>query len=97
MEEQQVMNEIMEKCNITPLEMDFIRVLGLSDYSYEYEDSGICGYVNARLFDMKKFRGVMASLVKKGIIEVDWCGYNSWVVVTNMYIVTTLGTFWGLI
>ncbi|MAC32978.1 MAG: hypothetical protein CME38_05150 [Haliea sp.] len=103
MEEQQVMNEIMEQCNITPLEMDFIRLLGCSDFAYEYEDSGICGYVNAQEgFDMKRVRGVMASLVNKEIIEVDnsgndMGGYNTWVVVTNMYIVTTLGTFWGLI
>lgn len=98
MEEQQVMNEIMVQCSITRLELDFIRHLACSDFAYEYADSGICGYVNSEEgFDMKRVRGVMASLVNKGIIEIDNGYNNTWVLVNNMYIVKTLGSFWGVI
>tara|TARA_Y100001972_G_scaffold85485_1_gene104601 strand:- start:2004 stop:2360 length:357 start_codon:yes stop_codon:yes gene_type:complete len=77
--------------NVTKMEYAFIEHVACSDFTSENWNEGIRGYVcESEGFDMKKARGVMSSLVQKGIIFVDaevnqWCPgddeYRSWVAV----------------
>jgi len=60
--------------NLTDLEHKFLKIMCCTDFSFEYEGAGIRGYADEDLFssdDMVIYRGVMSSLVKKKIIEVD--------------------------
>ena len=71
------------KTNVTKLEMQFMKDLACSDFSFEccrggYETDddmmydGIRGYVcSTEGFNMKVIRGVMSSLEQKGIISID--------------------------
>ena len=75
--------------NVTELEMQFMKDLACSDFSFEccrggYETDddmmydGIRGYVcSSEGFNMRVVRGVMSSLVQKDIIAVD-VEVNQW-------------------
>tara|TARA_R110002020_G_scaffold65193_3_gene172261 strand:+ start:301 stop:645 length:345 start_codon:yes stop_codon:yes gene_type:complete len=59
----------MKTVKVTVSEMKIIEDIVYADHSSD--GLGLCGYLYFKDYDMKKFRGVMASLVKKGVCRFD--------------------------
>jgi len=59
----------IKTAKVTMNEMEIIEDIIYSDHSSD--GHGLCGYLYYSNYDMKKFRGVMASLVKKGVCSFD--------------------------
>jgi len=57
------------KTLVTPLEAEILREIENSDHATD--GYGLQGHIMHDEYDMKKYRGVLASLVKKGIIECE--------------------------
>ena len=63
------MNVKIEPVKVTELEAELLRYIEDADHSSD--GHGLQGYIYKEDLDMNKFRGVISSLVKKGIIETE--------------------------
>tara|TARA_R110002020_G_scaffold10775_1_gene40891 strand:- start:184 stop:462 length:279 start_codon:yes stop_codon:yes gene_type:complete len=54
---------------VTKKEYKFLTQIKKSDFSGDGE--GLCDYITAQDYDMKSVRGLIPSLVEKGIIDYD--------------------------
>jgi hypothetical protein len=82
---------------ITKQEKELLDYIAEADHSSD--GYGLGGYVYEEDFDMKKLRGVLASLIKKGIVtmekmDINWEEYT-WVSVTSEYQVENPNNTWS--
>tara|TARA_R110001606_G_C15004829_1_gene607628 strand:- start:227 stop:547 length:321 start_codon:yes stop_codon:yes gene_type:complete len=63
--------QIGDKMKLTKLEHKIIQHLLDSDFTTDSPDEGIRGYIDHDDFNMKTYRGVLSSLIKKGIIKTS--------------------------
>ena len=63
------MEKILSQISVTKLEYKIIQHLLNSDFTTDGE--GIRAYIDHDDFNMKTYRGVLSSLIKKGIIETS--------------------------
>jgi len=54
---------------LTKMEMEIVDAIEMSDHSTD--GHGLGGYIYKDEFPMKKYRGVISSLIKKGVIESE--------------------------
>ena len=80
----------METIKVTRKEEKVLRAI--EDSTFSDEGNGLCGYLYEDEFDLKKYRGVLSSLVKKGIIGVERMEDNdetsTWVWIKNEFVTT---------
>jgi len=80
--------KVEPKVKATEKEAKVLRAIENSEFSDE--GNGLCGYLWEDEFDMKIYRGVLASLVKKGVIGVDDMEQdgeiNTWVWIKNDFV-----------
>jgi hypothetical protein len=60
------MGEKITLVQVTELEAQVLNEIAESEYSAD--GHGLCGYIDKGQFDMKVFRGVLSSLIQKGVI-----------------------------
>ena len=82
--------------NITDLEFSFLKYMAGSDFSYECEDSGICGYIHSDEHNMTTVRGVISSLIQKKYIDFSpaYPGEDPWICCDNDEINAAFENVW---
>ena len=59
----------MKNVQVTEKEAEILDYIATCDFSYD--GNGLCGYILDFEFDLKVYRGVLSSLVKKDIITAE--------------------------
>ena len=58
---------------LTKLEADLVKDIAYSDHASD--GNGLAGYIYHACYDMKILRGVMSSLIKKGVASFEYDSY----------------------
>ena len=87
----------LKTVQVTKMEMEIITHVVDADHSSD--GYGLAGYIFNDDFDMKKYRGVIASLIKKGIINTSNDDINGepvmWVTITKEHQVENPKNDWS--
>ena len=58
----------------------------IEDSEFSMEGNGLCGYIDEDEFDMKIYRGVLSSLIKKKIIGVEDMDGETWACINSEFV-----------
>ena len=73
-----------QKLKLTEKEIKVLKAIENSEFSMD--GNGLCGYICQNEFDMKIYRGVLSSLIKKQVIGVEDMDGEVWVWINSDFL-----------